>query len=171
MGPTILQFLYVVARWHWCLRWCGRSATRRNSCFSPVAEPTWEASFPLNVVSLHPTWKEDIPREQKGYWWTEAVASQGFSFLPSPDPHNWKRGPLVGRAWWIIFSCSKNHVSPKINVGFLMPTDRDLMWLLQCTCCLLQGCFSSYSAQPAFLGLERNLQKWWTRYSSCLSNI
>lgn len=42
---------------------------------------------------------------------------------------------------------------------------------LDSNCCLSQGCFSSYSARSAFLGLETNLQKWSRRYSSCWSNI
>lgn len=137
MEPTILLFSYVVARWHRCLRWCGSSAlprvTGRNRCFSPVMERSRVnvGQPPFFKMQFHYTQhgkkishrNRRVPRELK------QLPPWGFSSLPSRGPCNWKRGPLVDSARWIIFSCPKNCVSPKISVGFLMPTDGHIMWL------------------------------------------
>lgn len=134
MGPTVLICGSKMARiltmvWQLCFASCNREKQMLQPCYGDKRSQCGTAFFFVNAVSLHPMWKENISQEQKCSWWTEAVTSQEFSSLPSHGPHNWKRGRLVGRAQWIIFSCSKNCVSSKISVGFLMPTDRHVMWL------------------------------------------
>lgn len=157
--------------WQLCFASCNREKQMLQPCYGDKQSQCGTAFFFVNAVSLHPMWKENISPEQKGSWWTEAVTSQEFSSLPS-------HGPLTGRedAWLAGLSGSSSAVQrttcPLKSVwGSSCQLTGMSCGCLQSKCFLSQGCFSSYSVQSAFLGLETNLQKWSKTYSSCWSNI